>query len=115
MEVLLNKGSDTTFTQALDIYEEGSFSKTFAEIQLDSGALSKIDAGTVVTVTIDGSTVIGTVMDDVPAGTKAVSIQYKVSEQGGYNCNVGGNPSPVLDGCKLLVHISFPSQSQDMF
>jgi hypothetical protein len=101
MEVLLNKGSDATFTQAQDIYEQGSFSKTYAEIQLDSGAVTKIDADTVVSVTIDGSTVIGAVMDDVPVGTKAVSIQYKVSEQGGYNCNVGGNPTPVLDGCKL--------------
>jgi hypothetical protein len=114
MEILLNKGSDTTFTQAQDIYEEGSFSKTFAEIQLDDAAPSKIDAGTVVTVTIDGMTVIGTIMDDVAAGTKAVSIQYKVSEQGGYNCNVGGNPTPVLDGCKFNSECSFHLQSQDV-
>jgi hypothetical protein len=107
MEVLLSKGTDTTFTQAFDIYGEGSFSKSYAEIQLDSVALSKIDANTVVTVTIDGSTVVGTVMDDVPAGTTAVSIQYKVTEQGGYNCNVGGNPSPVLDGCKFSGECSF--------
>jgi hypothetical protein len=106
MEVLLNKGTDTTFTQAFDIYEEGSFSKSYAEIQLDAGALSKIDANTVVTVTTDGSIVVGTVMDDVPAGTQAVSIQYKVTNEGGSTCNVGGNPSPVLDGCKLTVHIS---------
>jgi hypothetical protein len=101
MEVLLNKGTDTTFTQAFDIYEEGSFSKSYAEIQLDAGAPSKIDASTVVTVTTDGLIVVGTVMDDVPAGAKAVSIQYKVTEEGGSTCNVGGNPSPVLDGCKF--------------
>jgi hypothetical protein len=101
MEVLLKKGTDTTFTQAFDIYEEGSFSKSYAEIQLNAGAPSKIDANTVVTVTTDGLIVVGTVMDDVPAGVQAVSIQYKVSEQGGSTCNVGGHPTPILDGCKF--------------
>jgi hypothetical protein len=115
MEVLLKKGTDTTFTQAFDIYEEGSFSKTFAEIQLDSGAPSKIDANTLITVTIDDSIVVGTVMDDVPAGTQALSIQYKVNEQGGSTCNVGGNPSPVLDGCKFNSECFFHFQSQDVF
>jgi hypothetical protein len=102
MEVLLNKQTDTTFTQAFDIYEGGSFSKSYAEIQLDVGALLKIDANTVVTaVTTDNSIVVGTVMDDVPAGTQAVSIQYRVTKQGGSTCNVGGHPTPILDGCKF--------------
>ena len=117
MEVLLKKGTDTTFTQAFDIYEEGSFSKSYAEIQLDAGAPSKIDANTIVTVTTNGLIVVGTVMVDVPAGTQAVSIQYKVTEQGGSTCNVGGNPVPILDGCKLnSAHfLPFPFQSQDVF
>jgi hypothetical protein len=102
MEVLLDTGTEATFKQARNIYEDGSFSKTFAEIQLDSGAPSKIDANTVVTVTrSNGSIVVGTVMNDVPEGTQAVSIQYKVTEEGGSTCNVGGNPSPILDGCKF--------------
>ncbi len=114
MEVLLKKGTETTFTQALDIYEEGSFSKSYAEIQLDSGAPSKIDADTVVTVTMGDLIVVGTVMEDVPEGTQAISIQYKVNEQGGYNCNVGGNPSPILDGCKFNNKCSFHFQPQDV-
>jgi hypothetical protein len=102
IEVLLNKGTEATFSQAFDIYGEGSFSKSYAEIQLNAGAPSKIDANTVVTVTRDDdSIVVGTVMDDVPKGTQAVSIQYQVTKEGGSTCNVGGNPSPILDGCKF--------------
>jgi hypothetical protein len=101
MGSLLSKETDATFTQAFDIYKEGSFSRSYAEIQLDAGAPSKIDADTVVTVTTDDSIVVGTVMDDVPAGAQAVSIQYQVTEQGGSTCNVGGNPTPILDGCKF--------------
>jgi hypothetical protein len=116
MEVLLNKGTDTTFTQAFNIYEDGSFSKSYAEIQLDAGAPSKIDANTVVTVTTDGLIVIGTVMDDVPANAQAVSIQYQVTDQGGSTCNVGGHPTPILDGCKFnSAHFLLRFQSQEIF
>ena len=109
IEVLLSKGTDATFAQAFDIYEEGSFSKSYAKIQLDAGAPSKIDANTVVSVTKDDdSIVVGTVMDDVLEGTQAVSIKYKVTEQGGSTCNVGGNPSPILDGCKFNSEIFLP-------
>jgi hypothetical protein len=102
MEVLLKTGTEATFKQARNIYEDGSFSKSIADIQLDTGAPSKIDAGTVVTVTLsDASIVVGTVRNDVSEGTQAVSIQYQVGEEGGSTCNVGGNPSPILDGCKF--------------
>jgi hypothetical protein len=70
---------------------------------------SKIDADTVVTATrSDGSIVVGTVRNDVPEGTQAVSIQYQVNEEGGSTCNVGGNPSPILDGCKFNSQSFFP-------
>jgi hypothetical protein len=90
MEVLLKTGTEATFKQARNIYEDGSFSKSIAEIQLDTGAPSKIDADIVVTVTLsDGSIVVGTVMDDVlPEGTQAESIQYQVNEEGGSTCNI---------------------------
>jgi hypothetical protein len=113
--VLLNKGTDASFAQARDIYEEGSFSKSYAEIQLDAGAPDKIDADTVVSVTTDGAIIVGTVMDDVSAGAQSVSIQYAVTEQGGSTCNVGGNPTPILDGCKCnsarFLPFSFPVPS----
>jgi hypothetical protein len=105
MEVLLKNGggTETTFQQARDIYEDGSFSKSFAVIQLDVEAESKIDAKTVVTATLENdSIVVGTVMKDVPKGTKEVRIQYKVTEEGGSTCNVGGNPTPILTGCKFI-------------
>jgi hypothetical protein len=102
MEDLLKSGAEASFKQARNIYEDGSFSKSIADIQLDTGAPSKIDADTVVTITrSDDSIVVGTVVDDVPEGTTAVSIKYKVGEEGGSTCNVGGNPTPILDGCKF--------------
>jgi hypothetical protein len=114
IEVLLNKGTDATFAQAYNIYGEGSFSKSYAEIQLDAVAPSKIDANTVVTVSIDDLIVVGTVIDDVPVGTQAVSIKYKVTEEGGSTCNVGGNPSPILDGCKFNSDSFYRFQSQEV-
>jgi hypothetical protein len=99
--VLLKKGTDVTFDLAFDIYEQGSFSKSFAKIKLDTGATSKIDANTVVTVTTDDVIVVGTIIDDVPEGVQEVKIRYKVGEEGGSTCNVGGNSSPILDGCKF--------------
>jgi hypothetical protein len=113
--VLLNKGTDATFAQAFDIYEEGSFSKSYAEIQLDAGAPFKIDSNTDVSITTDISIVVGTVVDDVPEGARAVSIKYKVTEEGGSTCNVGGNPSPVLDGCKFNSESFYRFQSQEVF
>jgi hypothetical protein len=117
--LLLSKQTDTTFSQAQDIYEEGSFSKSIAAITLDTGALSIILSGTVVTSTSDGSIVVGTVKDSVAQGTKAMSIQYQVLDNGGSTCNVGGNPTPVLDGCKFnsaaFVTICLPRGSPLIF
>jgi hypothetical protein len=102
MALLLSKQTESTFEQAKDIYERGSFSKSIAEITFDENGDVQIDAGTVVSVTLDDlSIVIGTVMDDVPVGTKPMRIQYQVLDNGGSTCNVGGNPTPVLDGCKF--------------
>jgi hypothetical protein len=108
MEALLNKGTNLSFDQAFEIYMEGSFSKSYARIKLDGGATSKIDANTVVSVTTDDLVVVGTVMDDVPEGVQSVRIKYKVTEQGGSTCNVGGNPSPILDGCKFSIESFLP-------
>jgi hypothetical protein len=117
--LLLSKKTETTFSQAQDIYEEGSFSKSIAEITLDTGALSRIDAGTVVTYTSDGLIVVGTVKTEVAQGSTPMSIQYQVLDNGGLTCNVGGNPTPVLDGCKFnsaaFVTICLPRGSPLIF
>lgn len=88
-------GTDAAFQQARDIYREGSFSKSRAEITLDPATTKPILADTVISGTNeDGAIVAGTVVDEVAAGGTSITIQYKTNLDGGSTCNVGGSKSP---------------------
>jgi hypothetical protein len=108
MEAYLAKGTSTGRDQAKSIYELGSFCQSYAELTLSSPLAEDIPVGLSVTGTPTSTTelVEGMVLHSIPAGSTTLSVRYLSATAAGNNldvCSVGGNPVPLLDGCKLLV------------
>lgn len=103
-ELLAIKTSDS-FAQAQKMYEEGSFSKTVADLTLTVGLPVAVPHGTkMVGVTTDdtttatgrsASTVEVFAYGDYEAGATTLRVQY--FNEG---CYVGANPDPVTVACK---------------
>jgi hypothetical protein len=100
--------SESTFSLARKIYEEGGHSKSFARITLNEGSTLPTDLpkGTGITgIAADGTTtVVGALLGAQNAGDSVLEIQYEIIQvQASYvNCQVGGREAEGnLDGCKL--------------
>lgn len=104
LEELLNLKTDASFADAKRVYQEGSFSKSFAEVTITSagGLPFDIAKGTSFSgTTVDGGKTSGGAIQAYKAGDTKIQIQYKTGDtQSGYsNCQVGGNPDPNTAGC----------------
>ncbi|KAG7346339.1 low iron-inducible periplasmic protein [Nitzschia inconspicua] len=102
MEQQLALGTDQSFATAKNIYTNGAHSKSVASVTLNSGLLNAIPAKTPVSGrSASGQEVVGTTLEDYPAGATTIEIQYNtISIQAQYvGCQVGGSPTPNLQGC----------------
>jgi hypothetical protein len=100
--------SNAGFGNAKAIYAEGAFSKSFAKIMLATGLSDAVVKGTPITgVSASGSTVQGKALEDFPAGSRSIDVQYVTSNnQATYSsCQVGALGALATDelnlsGCK---------------
>ena len=101
----LAAGTDEGMANALKIYTQGAFSKSYAEVTLDDPLANSLPQGTeVIGTSTNGDEVRGSVLDEAESGDRIVRVQYDTtSVQASYvGCQVGGNPNPVFDRCKLF-------------
>lgn len=104
IEAQLAAGTDEGKANARSIYTQGAFSKSYAEIVLDTPLANTLSKGVeVVGASADGTEIRGAVLDEAVSGDKIVRVQYSTSgvQESYVGCQVGGNPDPVLDGCKF--------------
>jgi len=102
LEAQLAAGTDEGMANAMKIYTEGAFSKSYAEITLDAALASPLPKGTDVKGTsTNGDEIRGATQDEADAGDKIIRVRYRVTgvQESFVGCQVGGNPDPVLDGC----------------
>eukprot|EP00978_Attheya_sp_CCMP212_P024300 scaffold76138_cov53-Attheya_sp.AAC.1 len=92
IELALSDGTDQSFQVAREIYEQGGFSKSFAQVLLSQPLATPISKGTQITgLGQNGQVVVGKAIDAFLAGSRVIRIQYKTSDiQSNYvNCQVG--------------------------
>jgi hypothetical protein len=109
MEKQLSLATSESYAVAKDIYINGAFSKSFARSTLKTALTGPLNDGTDVTgKTEDGTEVPGKVLGNFPTGTTEIEIQYQANSiQNSYvRCQVGANPNPFTEGCKLLFAIA---------
>lgn len=102
IEAQLAAGTDEGMANAMKIYSEGAFSKSYAEVTLDAALASSLPKGAEVQGTnTNGDEIRGATLDEADAGDKIIRVQYSVTgvQESYVGCQVGGNPDPVLDGC----------------
>jgi hypothetical protein len=89
------------FEAAEQVYDKGTFSRSFAQVSFgEVGLVEEIEAHTAVTGTSDsGSDVTGMLLEHAKKGAKSARILYHNADNVG-KCFVGGNPQPIVDGCK---------------
>lgn len=103
METQLLRATNTSFGHAWNLYTRGAFSKSYAELTLVQPLAVDVPKGTqVVGLAVNEGEALGWTMKDAMAGESVVVVQYYVSplQESMNECHVGGNPDPVVDGCK---------------
>jgi len=98
----LGKQNDEGWTNAMAIYRQGAFSKPIATLTLSKPLQDSISSGTRVTgMAMDGSDIVGKTVGKTAANDTNIRIAYDndIMETGHTHCSVGGNPSPIIDGC----------------
>jgi hypothetical protein len=94
--------SDEGVEAARRVYQEGGYSKSYAEVKLSSATTADIAKDEAITGVDDaGAEVTGKAYADYPAGTDTIWVLYTVPDVQADNvmCKVGGLPEPILDGC----------------
>ena len=80
MEELLASTPPDNFLLAKKVYEFGAFSKSYAEVILESALVKRIKNGTpIMGMGVDGRTVTGTAMGNWNRGESMIHIQYDTS------------------------------------
>lgn len=90
---------------ALNIYKMGGFSKSYAEVTLETALTSTLPKGTeVVGTNTNGDEIRGMILDEAESGDKIVRVQYATTgiQETYVGCQVGGNPEPVFTGCTFF-------------
>ena len=117
IENQLALGTSEGRQNALKVYTNGAYSKSFAVLTLDAALANEVGADVeVIGKTAGGDEVRGTVMETASAGATTLRVQYATtSVQDSYvGCQVGGNPDPKTDGCKCACLACFVGKT-DMF
>lgn len=104
MEAQLALGTTDSYILAQKVYEEGAYSKSYAEVTLSTGLSGAIQEGIeIIGESADGGEVRGKVLESAETGATKIRIQYATTDiQASYvNCQVGaleelGN----IEGCK---------------
>lgn len=104
MEEQLALGTTDSYTLARKIYEEGAYSKSYAEVTLSTGLPDAVGEGAeIIGKAADGGEVRGEALESATKGATTLKIQYATTDiQASYvNCQVGaleelGN----TEGCK---------------
>jgi len=92
MELSLSDGTAQSFQVAREIYEQGGFSKSFAQVILSQPLSRTVSKGTQITgLGQNGQVVLGKAIGDFLPGSEIIRIQYKTSDiQADYvGCQVG--------------------------
>lgn len=99
----LGKQNDEGWSNAMAIYRQGAFSKPIATLTLTEPLQDSISSGTAVTgMAMDGSEIFGETFGKTGTNDTSLRIAYDndVMVTGHTHCSVGGNPSPIVDGCE---------------
>ena len=99
----LGKQNEQGWTNALSIYQQGAFSKPIATLTLAEPLLESIASGTSVTgISMNGTEIVGTTVGKTLANETSLRIAYDIdiTKEDHVHCSVGGNPTPIFDGCK---------------
>ncbi|CAB9526507.1 expressed unknown protein [Seminavis robusta] len=102
MEIELARGTDDGLDAALSIYQEGAFSKSYAEITLTEPLQVDVLKGvTVIGRTTDGRDVRGKMAGSFDTGDSIIQVQYSAGsvQESWTECHVGANPNPETRGC----------------
>ena len=102
IETQLALATDESFAAAKAIYQEGGYSKSYAQVKLTAPLTSNISKGTAITgKNDDGTTINGKAYEDLTAGQSEIKIQYVTSDiQATYvDCQVGALVDPNTNGC----------------
>lgn len=102
IEFQLSMKTDESFQVARDIYTNGGYSKSVAEVTLTTPLRNRVKIGTSVTgKNSEGKLVVGELLDDYKKGDSTIGVRYKTTDiQESYvSCQVGGLSKPKLDGC----------------
>lgn len=102
IEAQLAADTDGGMAAAMKIYTEGAFSKSYAEVTLDTALASTLPKGTeVVGKNTNGDEIRGSTLDEADGEDKIIRVQYATSgvQETYVGCQVGGNPEPVFTGC----------------
>jgi hypothetical protein len=92
MEEQLAFGTTDSYALAQKIYEEGAYSKSYAEVTLSTGLSGAVQAGAeIIGKDADGGEVRGNALDSATKGATTLKVQYATTDiQASYvNCQVG--------------------------
>jgi hypothetical protein len=102
IEQQLAAGTEEGMANAMKVYQEGAFSKSYAVLNLAAPLTAQIQSGVEVKgKTTAGNEVIGNLLEDADIGDSVLHVQYATTNvQASYvGCQVGANPEPVTEGC----------------
>lgn len=101
IEVNLDEHNEQGMNHAYAIYSQGAFAKPMAAVWVPAGLNMQIAQNEDATGTaVDGSTVKLFAMQKYHRGDQHIVLQYyPTSETSTSQCEVGGNPNPVITGC----------------
>jgi hypothetical protein len=97
--------NNTFFEMARRVYNEGAYSRPYAQLTLSQPLKDDIKQGTRIrSWTQDAKPLTGVVLRNVYEGEDKIGIEYNISGINSGNthegCYVGANPKPVFTGCK---------------
>lgn len=102
IETQLALATDESFAAAKAIYQEGGYSKSYAQVKLTAPLTSNVSKGTAITgKNDDGTTINGKAYEDLTAGQSEIKIQYFTGDLLAtyVDCQVGALVDPNTNGC----------------
>jgi hypothetical protein len=104
----LDRKTEDGLGVAYDIYHEGAYSRSYANLSLSQPLDEPVERDTPFQAkSLSGGTVTLNTMKQYKEGDSYIQLWYKtgsVNDKTG-NCQVGGNPKPLLGGCKYTMTV----------